>query len=432
MRNYFGVNFLSLKIEELNDQYLHGESLVFDEGFQQALHLFHKAAERVPAYKDFLAKNNINHESIKTLDDFKKVPVVNKKNYLSQYPLKSLCWDGGFKSLYILSTSSGSTGAPFLWPRGELQELEGAVTFELIFKKFFEIDKYKTLYINCFAMGTWISGPFVLACAEYLTKKGYHVLTVTPSVEKEIVFSLLKELAGQFDQIVLSGYPPFIKDVVDQADLHGIDLKAHRIRFLFAAEGFSEYWREYMHEKVGQPKDSLTTSINMYGSADAAILAHETPVTTAIRKLLTLSQEAHKKIFSESRMPTLTQYDPRAKFFECINEGELIFTSGSGIPLIRYSIGDTGGIYSYREMEEKLSEFKWNLGDHVHNEDLKWRLPFVYVFGRSDLTISFYGLLIFPEHIKYSLEHSDFTSVITGKFVISTEFDAKQNQVLTI
>jgi phenylacetate-CoA ligase len=412
-------NFFKLDIEEMVDYYCtEAPQIIEQEGFTKALQLFHEAAERVPAYKNFLNKSGIDHKKIKTLADFKQVPIIDKKNYLRAYPLKDLLWDGEFKDLYILSSSSGSTGEPFLWPRGEEQELEGGLTFELIFKKIFKVDKYSTLYIDIFSMGTWIAGPFVLACAEYLSKKGYPLLTVTPGIDKEITFSLFKNLASQFDQIVLSGYPPFIKDIIDVGENYGVNWKKYRIRFLFAAEGFSEKWRDYLHDKVGA-SDDLVTSINLYGSADAAILAHETPLTTTIRRLISNDHKKVEKLFGDNRLPTLGQYDPRLKFFEEVDRS-VVFSSLSGVPLIRYSIGDTGGVFSFNEMERSLLDLGYPILSEI-KRDFSWKLPFVYVFGRTDLTISFYGLLIYPEHVKYGIERSGLDDFISGKFVMSTE-----------
>jgi phenylacetate-CoA ligase len=427
--------FMNLDIDNLMSEYKNANSdSLLKEGNRLALELFHQAAERIPAYKDFLKKNNIDPNLIKTLEDFKKVPIMDKKNYLRAYPLKDLCWDGKLDNLYILSSSSGSTGEPFLWPRGEEQELEGALNFELIFKEIFHTDKLKTLYIVCFAMGTWISGPFVLACAEYLERKGYPILTVTPGLDRDVTYSLFKSLAPQFDQIIISGYPPYVKDILDDGESSGINWKKHKIKFLFAAEGFSEQWREYIHAKVGAD-EKLITSVNIYGSADAAILAHETPLTTAIRCMTADNPDRIYELFSENRLPTLAQYDPRLKYFEEV-DGSLIFTTRSGIPLIRYSIGDHGGLYTFDEMDSKINHLsKNNLKALLQKEstaDLLWKLPFVYVFGRSDFTVSLYGLLIYPEHIKYGLERKNLQKNLTGKFVMSIEYDNNNDQYLLI
>ena len=40
------------------------------EGQKRALQVFHAAARRVPAYKDFLKKHHVQHEKVRTIKDF--------------------------------------------------------------------------------------------------------------------------------------------------------------------------------------------------------------------------------------------------------------------------------------------------------------------------------------------------------------------------
>ena len=47
-------------------------------------------------------------------------------------------------------------------------------------------------------------------------------------------------MAPQYDQIILCGYPPFMKDVVDEAKDNGVNWKDFNIKMIFAAEAFSE------------------------------------------------------------------------------------------------------------------------------------------------------------------------------------------------
>jgi phenylacetate-coenzyme A ligase PaaK-like adenylate-forming protein len=68
------------------------ESYWVKRGEKMALQLFHEMAERVPAYKDFLGKNDLEHTKVKDIKDFKNVPTINKDNYLRKYPRESLCW----------------------------------------------------------------------------------------------------------------------------------------------------------------------------------------------------------------------------------------------------------------------------------------------------------------------------------------------------
>lgn len=425
--------YYKLKLSNLTDEYLSRDPEdLFEEGFKSALNLFYEVAERVPAYNHLLKSYSVSPKSIRRLADFKKLPIINKKNYLSKYPLKDFYWDGIIKNRYIISSSSGSTGIPFLWPRGEEQELEGAIMHELIFKEIFHSDKKSTLYVNCFSQGIWVAGHFSLACVEYLAKKGYNISTINPGLDTNVTLMLLKNLASEFDQIVLSGYPPLIKDLLDIGVKTGINWKTYDIKFLFAAEGFSELWRAYIHKTVGK-KEQYTTSINIYGSADAAALAHETPLSIAIRQKICTQPRYMKELFGDMRIPTLAQYDPRFKFFESVNNS-LVFTTRAGLPLIRYEIGDNGGIYTFSEMQTKLQgiNLDFNKLNHGFNNKYLWKLPFVYVFGRSDLTVSYYGLLIYPEHIKYGLEKSTLQKYITGKFVMSVDFSQKQDPYLYV
>ncbi len=89
-------------------------------GEKMALDLFKKCAARVPAYKDFLARNGVDPAGIMTMDDFSRLPITSKSNYIKQYPLEQLCLDGKIASSYLISSSSGSTGQPTYWPRSEV------------------------------------------------------------------------------------------------------------------------------------------------------------------------------------------------------------------------------------------------------------------------------------------------------------------------
>ena len=62
-------------------------------GETQAFKLFKQMAQRVPAYKNFLKKNGVKPQQVRSIHDFKKIPLTNKENYLLAYPLESLCWD---------------------------------------------------------------------------------------------------------------------------------------------------------------------------------------------------------------------------------------------------------------------------------------------------------------------------------------------------
>ena len=113
---------------------------------------------------------------------------------------------------------------------------------------------------------------------------------------------------------------------------------------------------------------------------------------------------------------------------ELDNDGLIsITTMGTGLamPLIRYSIGDDGGLLSFDDMIEILKEngIKVNLSNAI-------KLPFVWVFGRKIWTISFYGANIYCENIMVGLEQPCFYGKITGKFTLNTTSDISEKRLL--
>src|SRR6185369_3962460 len=115
--------------------------------------------------------------------------------------------------------------------------------------------------------------------------------------------------------------------------------------------------------------------------------------------------DAARALFGESRLPTLVQYDPRSRYFECI-DGTLLFSGDNGIPLVRYHIADSGGLVSYPAMLEFCAQQGFDPIAQVRRvSDRGVRpLPFAYVFGRADFTISYFGANVYPENVTVGLE----------------------------
>ena len=414
----------------------HKDSEFFiNEGIKRALITFKQTAERVPAYKDFLKRNRINPSQIKTIHDFKTLPTTNKK-YLRSYKLNELCWDGNLHDLDMISTSSGSTGEPFYWPRGLDQEEEVTKIYEIVYKTF-KADKKKTLLVIGYSMGNWIAGTFTLTATMRLAQKGYPITIISPGIIVEEIVRAVKNLSENFDQVILAGYPPFVKDVIDRGKISGVEWPKLDVKFIFGGEVISEKFRDYILKAVGKTKeaDKLTEAMNTYGTADSAILGYETPISIYLRRHASKNIEIRNELFRETtQLPTVTQYDPRFKFFEEINV-KLIFTSASGIPLIMYDIGDTGSLISYDQFLSTLKRHDINVESELKKLGVKkynYKLPFLYLFGRRDLTVTLYGLNVYPENIKAALESEELSKFVTGKFMMATEETAKHNQYLSV
>lgn len=386
--------------------------------------LFQEVAANVPAYKAFLAAHNINPAAIQTLSDYQTLPLLTKENYLRQYSLADLCRNGQLETCDMIAVSSGSTGKPTFWARFITDELQIATRFEQIFHDFFA-DTRQTLAVVCFALGTWVGGMYTTNCCRYIAQKGYQITVVTPGNNKEEIFRVVQELGEAFDQIVLLGYPPFIKDIIDTGISRSIDWQQYQTKLVFAGEVFSEEWRSLVGERIGAKNPCYDTAA-LYGTADAGVLGNETPLSICIRRFLADHPAIARDLFGESRLPTLVQYDPCDRFFE-VQDGTLLFSGNNGIPLIRYHIADTGGLIPYNTMLDFLAAARFNPVEALQQYGVRGNcsLPFVYVFGRSDFTVSYFGANIYPENVAVGLEQPEIRAWVTGKFVLQV----KENQV---
>ena len=207
---------------------------------QSLLALFQSTAATTPAYRAFLDEHGIQPESVQTMADLQRLPTLTKDNYLRRYPLPDLCRNGRLEDCDMMAVSSGSTGTPCFWPRFLTDELHIAWRFEQIFHDAFRADERRTLAVICFALGTWVGGMYTAACCRHLAAKGYPLTVITPGNNKNEILRVVQELGGFYDQVVLLGYPPFLKDVVDEGVARGVDWPRYQIKMVMAGEVFSE------------------------------------------------------------------------------------------------------------------------------------------------------------------------------------------------
>lgn len=399
---------------------------------EKFLALFQRCAEEVPAYRQFLQAHRIDPARINSYRDFENLPLMGKADYMQAYPLPARCFGGSLSGADRVAVSSGSTGQPTFWPRSAAYELDVAVRFEQVFRDSFQADKRSTLAVVCFALGNWVGGLFTTSCCWHLARKGYPLMVATPGNNKAEIFRVVRELAPHFEQTVLLGYPPFIKDVIDAGAGEGIDWSAFKPKLVFAGEVFSEEWRSLLGQRAGSDAVCFD-SASLYGTADGGVLGNETPFSIAIRRWLAQRPDAARDLFGESRLPTLVQYDPRSRFFE-MHDDTLVVSGENSVPLLRYHIADKGGVLSFGQMWDFLKQHGVeSLGQLGLDSEFKARqLPFVYVFGRADFTVSYYGANIYPENVTVGLEQAEFAAWVTGKFVLQTRETAGGDKILHI
>ncbi len=397
---------------------------------EAALGLFHDAARTVPAYAAFLESAGIDPDGIRSAADFDRLPMVTKESYLRRYSLPELCRNGRLDGCDMVAVSSGSSGVPTIWPRSVLDERAVAARFEQVFRDSFRADERRTLAVICFALGSWVGGMYTAACCRHLAAKGYPITTVTPGNDVAEILRVVAELAPLFDQIVLAGYPPFIKNVIDAGLASGIDWSAYQVKLVLAGEVFSEEWRDLMGRRAGMTAP-LADSASLYGTADAGVLGTETPLSVSIRRFLARHPDALRELTGESRLPTLVQYDPMTRYFQTAGT-TLLFSADGATPLVRYHIADEGGLVSFDDLLACCDRHGHDPLVEVGGRRGAPELPFVYVFGRSLFTVSYFGANIYPENVTVALERPAISDWVTGKFVLHTAETADRDLELRV
>lgn len=389
-------------------------------GQNQALNLFKFASKNIPAYKDFLVKNKFKAESVKTIEDFKNVPETNNKNYISEYSLEERNWQN--RGAQIIAASSGTSGEPKYWPRGGYQEFEASIFHELFYTKSFNVDKKKTLILIGFPMGVYVSGIATLLPTWNVAQK--HNLTVASVGNNKVeMLKLVKKLSHNFEQTILVGHPFFIKDVIETGKTEKINWSKLNLGLFFCSEGFSEEWRDYVAKEAGM-EVGTNRIVSTYGCSEMLLIGTETPLALSLRRKASKDSKYKEELLGNGALPSVFQYNPLFRYIEEVKEN-LVFTTASGIPLIRFNLQDGGKILPYSKVANSL-----NVDKAVIKES--WKLPFISLKGRSDHTIIFYAANIYPEHIHAALHKQSFFKQLTGKFTMKKGYKKNMDEFLEV
>ena len=212
---------------------------------------------------------------------------------------------------------------------------------------------------------------------------------------------------------------------MDEGEKRGFDWNNYTIHVLVGGEGMSEGLRDYLLKYA-------KTVFSGYGASDLEIgMAGENPLTVMIRKLCVEDLSIRQTLFgNDQRLPMLFQYNPLDHLIEIIQK-EIIVTISKPwtlSPRVRYNIKDEGGMLTFDDMRERLKR---------HNIDLlelerkcnypRWYLPFLYVYGRKDSTVSVMGANIYPEDVESVVYSDPMLARFVHSFSMSLGEDAHGN-----
>ena len=392
-------------------------------GFRTALALFHDAARTVPAYRKFLSEARIEPATINTPTAFRRVPPVTKENYLTAYDPSELMRNGNIAGAGTWSTSSGSSGAPTYWPRGALSHRQSMRLHARILRHF-EVDRRSTLLVVCFAMGDWIAGTYTFRAIAGLQDTEFPMLSVaTPGMDVEAARRDIATLGPLFSQVIIVGYPPFVRDVVDGA---GPAVLEQDLRLLLAGESISERWRDGILRMIGKPGRHDDVCL-IYGTADAGMMGFETPTTISLRRLALHDSRLDDTLFGgDARTATVVEYDPAMRFTETDDEGHLLFTVDNSMPLIRYRIKDEGAVLN----SSHAAAAARHCGHRINVRTTTRGAGFVVLRGRRDVANTFHAANLYRAPIVEAL--SAYPEVLTGASQLHKPEDESLRETLQL
>lgn len=398
-----------------------------------ALKIFQKTASSIPAYKDVLRKNKVKIGKMKNMEEFSKLPVIDKYNYIKKYNFNETNLVHPGKNFYSFMLSSGTVDEPTIWPRYYAWEESLPTLFDTYMRMYWQYDKKSTLFINAYSLGCWTAGWTVNVLGRELTQKRNMTLATCGADLDSIVYSI-KKLSKFYDQTVIWSYPTFCRTILERLELEKINIRKLNLKLFIAGEHHTMEWKHYINKIISGDESKLTDILEGYGTSDGGMIGLASSITTLVRELAYKNPKFCADLFGrDDVVPSLFQYVPNSYYIEQIN-GEIVFTTEAATPLVRYNIHDRGGVISFREMEQKLSDHGYDYKKLIKQNKIIaesiWQHPFVYCFGRRDDTIMIAGAKIYPEQIAPALFTGDMGDIHNFKLILS--FNEKQKHAFEI
>jgi phenylacetate-CoA ligase len=381
-------------------------------GMLRAHAVYLKARAHCPAYRAFLESEG---EQKKGSWQLSNLPITTKDNYVKKYTLVERCYYGKLPAAgVVIDESSGSSGVPNNWVRSAEEREDVKRILQLNYQLIYRDSG--CILLNCFALGPWATGMNV---SMSLVDVG--ILKSIGPDQKKLENSL--ETFGAGYRYLVFGYPPFIKTFVDTTRL---DLKQYRMDLIVGGEGISEPLRTHLLQY-------FQTVISSYGASDLEInIGVETELTINLRRLCMKDRELSQMLFGREMPPMIFQYNALDYVIETTPAGELVFTIGrqtSAAPKLRYNLHDLGGVITHAQLGQKLASRGIDISELARPQS---HFPILFVYGRSDLTVPFYGAKVYPTDIEEIINADANLARQINSFQISSYEDESINRRLKI
>jgi len=355
-----------------------------------------KAIRTVPAYASLVGEHGLPRPARTPEAWLGQLPVTTKRNYIDRWSLAERCRGGRLPARGCdLDESAGSTGAAYTWIRSQRELEDVHRSLALMSRHLLPADDRPLVVLNAFSMGAWATGTNVATALRAIAI----VKSPGPDIDKVLgTISLL----GTEPTYVVCGYPPFLRTLIDAAAERGQDLAPMTMYAFVGGEGMTEAARSRLER-------AFTRVWSAYGASDLDIgVAAETPVSVWLRNRAAEHPELALALFGRTdRLPMVFQYDPCDYHVEVVaspsGAGELVVTVARPMlsPRVRYSVGDEGGTIDF---QVAIAACRYLGLDPGEAERDPFRLPFLFVHGRSDQTVSFMGANLYPEDVAAGID----------------------------
>ena len=352
------------------------------------------------------------------------LPETDKASYVDRFGLVERCIGGAVPYAgTTIDESSGSTGTPYNWIRGRRERDVAHRNISFFARYAFGSGPLVTL--NAFSMGAWAAG-FNMSLG--MMRHGI-VKSIGPDIDK--ILSTLSYLGPSY-RFLISGYPPFLKHLLDEGERRGFPWADYELHGLVGGEGMTEELRDVL----------LTRFVSVYsgyGATDIEIgMAGESPVSIAVRRLARARPDIRLALFgTDARLPMVFQYNPLIHYLEVNPGGEVVCTVSRLdllSPRVRYNVHDSGGLVPFATVERILKGFGFDLASLGEAPEvfgprgpLPWArpipLPFLWIHGRKDATVSVMGSNIYPEDVEAVLYRDPAVSRRMHSFMLSVVDD---------
>ncbi len=315
----------------------------------RAEELARRAIQTVPAYRAFLARQNVPAAA-----SFDGLPLMDKAGYILPSAYRDLLADD-FDDTFFIFRSSGSSGHGFLWPQLKGHHRHVTASLRVFLETAFEIQQKRTLAIVGLALGSWIGGEhFSWVLKSLALDLPYPFAVFSPGNRHDEILDMMTAADSYTDQILLFLCPSAIAHLQLTARDRGVAVSWNKVRYVVLGEPIPEPVRQSLRQQAGVGPEE-TFMLSVYGSADTGTLGAESSASVFVRSLLSSHPALAESLGLPPPVPHFFHLAAPDIYLETVR-GELCVTRWQGIPLVRYNLHDRAWLFDWKRLMQAVVE----------------------------------------------------------------------------